>query len=265
LTSEAPEVKRIITHSGPAHADDFLAVSVLLTRHKKAEVIRVPEYGGEPQDGEVVVDVGRRYDGVRLFDHHQDPELPCSFMLVLRDLFGVDITSLPKEFKYVDLRDRFGHADALKKLGGEYSRGLIESAMLKYFSRVKLLTPSKPLHYVMRCIGKSVFNLLDDFKTAKESVRFYGSPEGYVALTRKIINPSYILEAHPEKKIIGVIMPSREGGTMLVRVGDNKVFRPKATSYPKSFIHNSGFMVVIPKSLEEIDPLQIVMECVLTP
>lgn len=255
-------VKKIITHSGPAHSDEFLAVSLLLHKHPDAFVERVADFVRQPEEGEVVVDVGRRYDGRRFFDHHHDKDLPCSFILVLRDFFQADVDNLPVEFKYIDLRDRFGAYVAKKVLNMDEDRGLVERAMLKYFSTVTLLTPEHPLHHVMRHVGESVLALLDDFLFAKNGVKLFPTSLGYVVFSPKPVNLTYIREAHADKHIIGAVMPSRDGGTMLIQANEGK-FIPKATSYPKTFVHNSGFAVVVPIPYEQIDPLKIVMECVM--
>lgn len=67
---------RVITHSGPFHADDVLAVAVLLDLVPDAEVIRtrdpvlLEEARQDPHT--VLVDVGWSYDAAhRNFDHHQ--------------------------------------------------------------------------------------------------------------------------------------------------------------------------------------------------
>lgn len=73
---------RIITHSGPFHADDVLAVAVLLDLVPDAEVIRtrdrelLEEGRNDPET--VLVDVGGSYDvGRRNFDHHQRDFKQC--------------------------------------------------------------------------------------------------------------------------------------------------------------------------------------------
>ena len=50
---------------------------------------------------------------------------------------------------------------------------------------------------------------------------------------------------------------------MLMEVGDGEGFIPKATSYPKTFIHNSGYAVVVPIPYSQIDPVKVVMDCVM--
>lgn len=67
---------RIVTHSGPFHADDVLAVAVLLDLVPDAEVVRTrdPEVldAAREDPDTVLVDVGWDYDvHYRNFDHHQ--------------------------------------------------------------------------------------------------------------------------------------------------------------------------------------------------
>lgn len=68
--------QRIITHSGPFHADDVLAVAVLLDLVPEAEVLRTRDAAvleAAVLDAKTVtVDVGWHFDpALRNFDHHQ--------------------------------------------------------------------------------------------------------------------------------------------------------------------------------------------------
>lgn len=69
-------ISRIVTHSGPFHADDVLAVSVLLDLSPQAEVLRTRDRellaAALADTSSVLVDVGWAYDpALRNFDHHQ--------------------------------------------------------------------------------------------------------------------------------------------------------------------------------------------------
>jgi uncharacterized UPF0160 family protein len=66
-------MKKLITHNGGFHADDVFATATLFFVFKEegieVERTRDPEV---IETGDFVYDVGRVYDGVRFFDHHQE-------------------------------------------------------------------------------------------------------------------------------------------------------------------------------------------------
>jgi len=69
------QVKRIVTHQGIFHSDEITAIALL-------GVFKPDDYSIErlshndpienPQDYDYIIDIGRQYDGVRFFDHHQN-------------------------------------------------------------------------------------------------------------------------------------------------------------------------------------------------
>lgn len=103
------DFSRIVTHSGPFHADDVLAVSVLLDIAPDAKVIRTRDREIlqnaliDPQC--VVVDVGWSWDrALRNFDHHQ------------KDFSHIRANKVP--FASIGLVwEQFGEAWLEKKLG----------------------------------------------------------------------------------------------------------------------------------------------------
>jgi hypothetical protein len=68
------------THSGTSHMDDFLAA--LTARLKGYEVRRVPKLPDALGEQDIAFDIGGMWDDERYFDHHQDPSLPCSAALL---------------------------------------------------------------------------------------------------------------------------------------------------------------------------------------
>lgn len=86
-------IKRIITHDGIFHADDAMAIALLLEYvDSNAEVLRTREIPQDDiQDPKVwIVDVGLRYDPQkRLFDHHQDKVLPSACKIILMYLVAI--------------------------------------------------------------------------------------------------------------------------------------------------------------------------------
>lgn len=82
---------KIVTHSGQAHADDLMAIALILIKEnyapKEATILRVNECKVEDYpDANFIVDIGKHYDASKgWFDHHQfavDAPADCAFTLV---------------------------------------------------------------------------------------------------------------------------------------------------------------------------------------
>ena len=65
----------LVTHSGYPHADDMFAYAVLRLIFPYAALIRT-RVENQIEKGDIIFDVGGKFDGIRHFDHHQlDAEL----------------------------------------------------------------------------------------------------------------------------------------------------------------------------------------------
>lgn len=98
------EIKRPIlkvgTHDGIFHADDVLAVALLKVVYHNYEVV-VLRTRDEVllSTCDILVDVGKKYDGEKYFDHHQDSELECSASLLWKAVAEVNY---PYHYYYVN-------------------------------------------------------------------------------------------------------------------------------------------------------------------
>jgi len=261
---------KIITHSGVAHRDDFLSVCLLLHKYPKAAVKRVfPVSEKDVGKGDIVVDVGRRYEPGRWYDHHQDPSLPCSLVLVLRDEFGLS-DQLPKEIAWVDLADRLGPHKARMAYRFSAGGGPVEKAILELFSEREHLKGRDPLHKVMRGIGRSLLASIERGRRVQaatvvelgrgegrtNAVNFYIDGPYAVAFTDIDCRVSDLVDLAEVRglELVGVVMRSERepDKTTLISVGGNPFFNPGATSLPTSFIHNSGFLAVVDVPYAEV-------------
>lgn len=107
----------IITHLPPRHLDDWTSIAILKRHFPQASILcKHPQEISQEEiqnPNTILVDVGSNYNPeLNNFDHHQDREIPCSLLLILKhfepDLFQPDNLLL----KTIDTIDRFGFQKA---------------------------------------------------------------------------------------------------------------------------------------------------------
>jgi hypothetical protein len=252
------DVRRIFTHSGKAHADEFLACSVLLKKYPNATVLRVDELPAELGEYDVAVDIGRTYTPMKVLDHHHDLNVPCSLVLVLKDFYGYDYGELPLSIRAVDMRDRYGP----QKTAELTAPSLVETAVLQIFSNTAQISPGDPLHLLLIHVGESVLEEADGLREARK-VKLFMTPKGYVAFASKPIATRHLNEVY--ENIIGAVMPdSRSDGkrTVVYRVGRSPFFDPARIPLRKSYEHPGGFLVVVDAPFDQVAPDIVTSYCV---
>jgi len=95
------DIITIGTHDGTFHTDDVLAIALLKHYYESThEVVIVRTRDKELLNTcDILVDVGLKYDGVKYFDHHQDPSLKCSASLIWKFIAEKEYSF---EFQYVN-------------------------------------------------------------------------------------------------------------------------------------------------------------------
>ena len=118
----------VITHAGKAHIDEILAAAVLavhlgeppseVRRMNSADAADMVAAGDVPENA-WVIDCGMAYNpGKRLFDHHQDRNLPSAALMLFRHCFP--------ELAGTDLEARF---ETVSKVDTRGVRSLIETEL----------------------------------------------------------------------------------------------------------------------------------------
>jgi hypothetical protein len=244
-------VKRIITHGGQAHADDLLAVAVLLTKFPDAEVHRVSEVPEDIGDA-IVVDIGGKYDGEHFFDHHHDPSLPASLILVLRKFFPeINIDEI-EELQWISDWDTLGPFKTQLKWGVKLPefRDPLAEMVLRTFSKAKVIKPDDPLHDMLIAIGIEFLEFLREqsefLDKAKRAEVFEVKGLKVVRLDENV-PIRFVKKVHPGVTI--AIQPNQRtpGALTLTRVDDHPRvdFRRILGKVPAHFVHNNGFMAVV--------------------
>ena len=106
-------VQKIVSHVALRHMDDWLSVAFLVSEIGIADV----EYIGfqDVPDSYIndkdimLVDIGMSYDrALNNYDHHQDSESPCSFILIANDVLGNADIATSAVARVIDAVDRVG-------------------------------------------------------------------------------------------------------------------------------------------------------------
>jgi hypothetical protein len=244
-------VRKIVTHAGFAHVDEFLATVALLVKFPEAEVHRVPSVS-EPPEGTVVVDVGGRYDNETFFDHHHDPNLPASIVLVLKKFYpevdlGID------EIQWISDWDSLGPTKTQEKWGVKLPpfRDPITDIVLKVFESKNVITPRDPFHAVLIEIGRKFIETItrasENIRKVKEIAEVSEIKGLKIVRVPEIIPIQYIKKVHPDVAVVIQPNPRTLGAVSIVRVDDHPRvdFNRIRGKVPAHFIHANGFMAVI--------------------
>jgi len=113
---------KIVSHKPPRHLDDFISLIFLKSKYEDSKIEFVA-----PQDSIleeyrkdkniILVDVGSDYNPtLKNYDHHQDLNLPCSFILVIENEFPQYRYILDNPvIKFIDINDRYGFKKACEE------------------------------------------------------------------------------------------------------------------------------------------------------
>lgn len=113
-------IRKVCVHNGTFHMDELISLVLcfFLGLREDVEIVRTRNPKEWESDDTLVLDLGRTYDGVRFFDHHQDgsPVREKYYCLAERD----DIPQTPHCTAGIIWRD-FGHMISEMYVGSELS------------------------------------------------------------------------------------------------------------------------------------------------
>ena len=265
-------IKRIVTHPGSAHKDDFLATCVLISKYG------APVYRRDPAPEEIddpsvaLVDIGGSDDASRSnFDHHQYPRQhapSCALSLVLEALGlyrdALQVCDWLQTAEWFDSRGPHQTAEWLG-VGREAVARLnspIDITLLRRFAAQKELSSPQTLYEVMRYIGDDLREHIESSRRRLDQVReqaavwdvTFGGVEGRVLYLARSENlpdePSALLARYArqldqETPIFALVYPDRRGeGYGISRYEDHPDFDFSRVGDQRDvhFAHTSGFM-----------------------
>lgn len=125
---------KIITHDGIFHADDAMAVALILEFIKDVAVYRTRDITEKDKlDKNVwIVDVGGEYNPLlHNFDHHQDSSLPSACLLVLYYLLGIKKVSTEE---YIELEEAIKSISSIDCNGFQNEPHFVFNSLIKSFN-----------------------------------------------------------------------------------------------------------------------------------
>lgn len=280
---------RIVSHNRPYHLDDYLSVSLLLyyskIKGKEVEIINkspndnIDEYLNDKYS--IVVDIGKIYDpNKNNYDHHQNKELPCSLVLILKELLQ-DINPLEIEFiKIIDTIDRLGPnsykklpEDLLIKLkiitmsnyseiAGEVLLERIGDKYMSYEEFIEILYKRLDEKGILEEAKEKYEKEEQEYLRKKNELFILNYKDYKVAISRETITPfvgrlfsetnyDILIERNQfNKENTNIIKNTSKEITKKIdynKLRENEKYKNKIV-----FIHNTGFLLVLNEEINEV-------------
>jgi hypothetical protein len=243
--------EKIITHNGYAHFDEFLAISLILARHEDTHFFierREPTETELDDSGIWVIDIGDRYEpGRKNFDHHQDLNLPASFVLVTEYLELKEALSHFPWWDFKDSIDRRGGYKMAKELGINSVDPLV-SPVENFFIDLFAENPIS-MYEQMRMFGKK---LIGSGYRLKEQISFWENCQQLYIKNKRIIigytdetNGSVqFCESMPDPPVVRINYDGRGDGWSLATILDAEgVDFSRLQGHDQiKFAHKNGFI-----------------------
>lgn len=141
-------MKKIITHDGTAHLDDFISCCLVLHKDREVRLIERRDPTLEEVEEETIykLDIGMHFNPQkRQYDHHQTEMNDCALSLLLKS-WGLweDALSVHEWLRVVLAVDTGGRQKVLEKEGLTPSvfflfHSFIEDCVLKMFQKQKVI------------------------------------------------------------------------------------------------------------------------------
>ncbi|MHA1149103.1 MAG: MYG1 family protein [Promethearchaeota archaeon] len=275
--------KKIITHHGNAHLDDFLSCCLLL--HKDPEIKKIERK--DPTEEELedetswVLDIGGRLEPLKNnFDHHQENIRECTLSLLLKNWnIWEKAIKVHSFLEIAVLIDSQGQYKTLKELNlpnyvSIIFSSFLEISLLRLFSKKSVIHENSVLYKLMKYFGSEFFKEISDYEETIQLVDKFSEVKKLrdvpvIQYYGKITNTMERLIKEKKKELfgrggIGIFPNNRPKGTIAVQRYDEDK-RVDFTRLPKDkrirFIHSSGFLAIFdPMSNYELE--QLILEAI---
>lgn len=252
---------KLITHKGVFHADEVFAIAILSKIYREYELIRTYDITDYHLKSKFcfVLDIGREYTPSKHnFDHHQDPKLPATNILIydylandIHKIYGID-KSMAEKFDDIvksKLLNFISDMDVGSILEEDIRNIPNISSIISGFNVFE-----NGFDMALDLAKNVVESTFINAKKAIDTLVIWKSLENvnpYVKIQRDDTVMVDWKSLAKEDNIYLLIQPNARGGWQIVSRSTNEYIIPSDDK--QSFRHNSGFMVVYPELSDAID------------
>jgi len=241
---------KIATHKGIFHADEVTAIALLkVFTDEETEVSRVDHDSTDFSSFDMVIDIGKKFDGVKLFDHHQYKGGKSSAGLIW-DYIGLqeDYPKISKLIKIVDDNDTgvakaepFEYSSLLKCYN---HRDIHSQAQEKQFEKAVKFAQTMLI---------SMAEAQEDLEEAKEIVAnsfLFDSNTAILELERFTPHWTSYINGVLTPHIKAVVWEDEEEGNYKVKIPSKRLgsFDLNGKALPQDdsmeFVHSAGFFAI---------------------
>ncbi|MEA2018852.1 MAG: MYG1 family protein [Campylobacterota bacterium] len=242
--------KLIVTHNKIFHADEVTAVALLkIFTDDEIKVCRVNHNTSDFTQYDMVIDIGKKFDGIKYFDHHQYKGGKSSAGLIW-DYIGLN-GSYPKISKLMQVID-------MNDTGIQKAKPFEFSSLIKSYNHSNIASQeqdiqfNKAVEFVMTVI-ESMKKSQEDFEEAKEIINnsfFFDSNHRIIELVKFTTHWASYINGTKTPEIKAVVWEDIDDGNWKVRVPSKSLgtfeLNGKALKQDDSmeFVHSSGHFAI---------------------
>ena len=239
---------KIATHNGIFHADEVTAIALLkLFGNDEISLTRLKHETKDFSSFDMVIDIGKRYDGKKYFDHHQYKGGKSSAGLI---------------WEYLGEEENYPSISKLIKMVDENDVGITKAKPFEYSSLITHFNNHDNIYEDKQedCFNKAVefaYTILSSLKQNEEGLKEAQSIVNnsfYFEGNRKIIElEQYIrfwsryINGQTMPDIKAVVWEDEEDGKWKVKIPSKKpgsfelAAKPLKSDNSMEFVHESGF------------------------
>jgi len=241
---------KIATHNKIFHADEVTAIALLkIFTDNEVEVYRVDHNTVDFTKFDMVVDIGKRFDGVKYFDHHQYKGGKSSAGLIW-DYIGLN-EMYPKISKLIDMIDK-------NDTGIQKAKPFEFASLLKTYNSDKINSKEqdkqfdKAVAFAMTVIASMKYSQ-EDYIDAKEIINnsyYFNGNHQILELNRFTTHWANYINGIKTPNIKAVVWRDVDENNWKVRVPSKKLgsfeLNGKALTQDDSmeFVHSSGHFAI---------------------
>jgi len=242
--------KLIATHNKIFHADEITAIALLkIFTDYEIEVHRVNHNTADFTKYDMVIDISKKFDGVKYFDHHQYKGGKSSAGLIW------DYIGLNKKYQKIS---KLMHTVDMNDTGIQKSKSFEFSSLVKYYNHSNITSQeqdiqfNKAVEFVVTII-ESMKKSQEDFEEAREIVSnsfYFDGNQGIIELDRFTTHWASYINGIKRPEIKAVVWEDTDEGNWKVRIPSKKQgsfeLHGKALEQDDSmeFVHSSGHFAV---------------------